>query len=33
MIWAGTRADGQIVYRIVRDFYAESRTQTAKIYY
>ena len=26
------RADSRIVYRIVRDFYGERRTQTAEVY-
>ena len=32
MIWAAMRADGQIMYQIVRDFYGGGITQTAKIY-
>ena len=32
MIWAAMRADGRIVYRIVRDFYAGGNTQTAEVY-
>ena len=32
MIWAAMCADGRIVYRIVRDFYEGSRTQTAEVY-
>ena len=33
MIWAIMRADGRIVYRIVRDFYKGGTTQTIKIYF
>ena len=32
MIWAAMRADGRIVYRIVRDFYGGGTTQTAEVY-
>ena len=32
MIWAALRADGQIVYRIVRNFYGDGSTQTAEVY-
>ena len=32
MVWAAMRADGRIVYRIVRDFYEGGRTQITKIY-
>ena len=32
MIWAAMRADGRIMYRIVRDFYHGSTTQTAAVY-
>ena len=32
MIWAAMRADGHIVYRIVRDFYQGGTTQTAEVY-
>ena len=32
MIWAAMRADGQIVYRIVRNFYEGGKTQTAQVY-
>ena len=32
MIWAAMRADGRIVYRIVRDFYEGGITQTAEVY-
>ena len=32
MIWAAMRADGQVVYRIVRDFYKGGTTQTAEVY-
>ena len=32
MIWATMRADGRIVYRIVRDFYKGGTTQTTEVY-
>ena len=32
IIWAAMRADGRIVYRIVRDFYQGGATQTAVMY-
>ena len=32
MIWAAMRADGRIVYRIVRNFYGGGSTQTAEVY-
>ena len=32
MIWAAMRADGRIVYRIVRDFYGGGTTQTGEVY-
>ena len=32
MIWAAIRADGRIVYRIVRDFYQGGTTKTAEVY-
>ena len=32
MIWAAMRANGRIVYRIVRDFYEGGTTQTTKVY-
>ena len=33
MIWAALRADGQIVYRIVQNFYGDGSTQTAEVYF
>ena len=33
MVWAAMRADGRIVYRIVRDFYEGGRTQIIKVYW
>ena len=32
MIWAAMRADGQIIYQIIWDFYGEGTTQIAEIY-
>ena len=32
MTWAAMRADGRIMYRIVRDFYEGGATQTAEVY-
>ena len=32
MIWAAMRADGRIMYQIVRDFYGRGTTQTVVIY-
>ena len=31
MVWAAMRADGRIVYQIIRDFYEGGRTQITKV--